>query len=233
MGSILRRCVVEARERKSAVQLRSIIGRAIFQPMERVIIPIYFDYASTLCYIAWRIVSELEAEMGFESLWKGVPISIRDFKARAGNSLGEREFQKVAMVAAETGIAVAPPKVWINSDAALMGAELAREAKVFPAYHAGVFRAAFDEQLDISDRETLAGIAHGAGMDRDLFIAEIKTERMASRIADNKREADEQSALGYPTFLLGEFPLIGIQPKETMRLIFARYIRQREENPGN
>ena len=201
--------------------------------MERVVIPIYFDYASTLCYIAWRIVSELEVEMGFESLWKGVPISIRDFKARAGNELGPREHQKVIMVAAETGIRVAPPATWINSDAALMGAELAREARAFPAYHAAVFRGAFDESRDISDRDVLADIAQDAGMDRERFLEDLRTERAASRIADNKREADEQSALGYPTFLLGEFPLIGIQPKETMRMIFARYIRQREENPGN
>ena len=201
--------------------------------MERIIIPIYFDYASTLCYIAWRIVSELEAEMGFESLWKGVPISIRDFKARAGLELGPRELQKVVMVAAETGIRVTPPKIWINSDAALMGAELAREANVFPAYHAAVFRGAFDEGLDISNRNVLADIAHRAGMDSARFLEDLQTERMASRIADNKREADEQAALGYPTFILGEFPLIGIQPKETMRMIIARYMRQREENPGN
>jgi predicted DsbA family dithiol-disulfide isomerase len=202
-------------------------------PVERVVIPIYFDYASTLCYIAWRIVSELESELGFEALWKGVPISLRDFKARAGGELGPREYQKVIMVAAETGIRVTPPKTWINSDAALMGAELAREAKVFPAYHNAVFHGAFDGGLDISSREVLADIAHRAGMDRDRFLADLQSERMASRIADNKREADEQAALGYPTFILGEFPLIGIQPKETMRLIFARYIRQREENPGN
>ena len=201
--------------------------------MERVIIPIYFDYASTLCYIAWRIVSELEAELGFEPLWKGVPISIRDFKARAGNQLGPREYQKVIMVSAETGIRVRPPKQWINSDAALMGAELAREAKVFPAYHGAVFRGVFDDGLDISSHEVLADIAQGAGMDRAQFLADLQSERMASRIADNKREADGQSALGYPTFILGEFPLIGIQPKETMRLIIARYMRQREENPGN
>jgi predicted DsbA family dithiol-disulfide isomerase len=201
--------------------------------MERVIIPIYFDYASTLCYIAWRIVSELESELGFEALWKGVPISIRDFKARAGRELGPREYQKVIMVAAETGIRVTPPKNWINSDAALMGAELAREAKAFPAYHAAVFRGAFDEGLDIANREVLADIAHRAGMDREGFLADLQSERMAPRIADNKREADGQSALGYPTFILGEFPLIGIQPIDTMRLIFSRYIRQRAENPGN
>ena len=201
--------------------------------MERVIIPVYFDYASTLCYIAWRIVGELESELGFEALWKGVPISLRDFKARAGGELGPRELQKVMMVAAETGIRVTPPKLWINSDAALMGAELAREAKVFPAYHNAVFRGAFDEARDISSRDVLGEIAHRVGMDRERFIADLQSERMASRIADNKREADEQAALGYPTFILGEFPLIGIQPKETMRMIFARYIKQREENPGN
>ncbi len=49
--------------------------------MPRVVVPIYFDYASTLCYIAWRIVRQLEAEPEFallRTLWKGVPITARD-----------------------------------------------------------------------------------------------------------------------------------------------------------
>jgi predicted DsbA family dithiol-disulfide isomerase len=201
--------------------------------MERVIIPIYFDYASTLCYIAWKIVSELESELGFEALWKGVPISLRDFKARAGRDIGAREYQKVIMTAAETGIQVAPPKSWINSDDALMGAELAREAQVFPRYHAAVFRGAFEDGLDISRREVIADVAERAGMDRENFLADLQSERMAPRLSENKREADNLSALGYPTFVLGEFPLTGIQPIETMRLLFSRYIRQRAANPGN
>lgn len=201
--------------------------------MERVIIPIYFDYASTLCYIAWKIVSELESELGFEALWKGVPISLRDFKARAGRDIGSREYQKVIMTAAETGIQVTPPKSWINSDDALMGAELAREASVFPRYHAAVFRGAFEGGVDISRREVIADIAADLGMDRARFLADLQSERMAPRLSENKREADNLSALGYPTFVLGEFPLTGIQPIETMRLLFARYIRQRAANPGH
>jgi predicted DsbA family dithiol-disulfide isomerase len=201
--------------------------------MERVIIPVYFDYASTLCYIAWRIVRELESELGFDALWKGVPISLRDFKASAGRGLGPREYQKVMMVAAETGIAVTPPAKWTNSDAALQGAELAREAGAFPAYHAAVFRAVFEEGVDIADRAVLGEIAERAGIDRAPFLADLESERMAPRIAANKREADSLSALGYPTFMLGEFPLTGIQPIGTMRLLFSRYLRQRAENPGN
>jgi hypothetical protein len=41
----------------------------------------------------------------------------------------------------------------------------------------------------------------------------------------------EFSALGYPTFILGDFPMIGIQPIESMRLLLGRFIRQRTEEP--
>src|SRR5260370_12248275 len=118
--------------------------------MARVRIPIYFDSASTLCYIAWRIVRELESELGFEALWKGVPIATRDFRAKPGRALGDLERQKVLMVAAETGIMVAPPPTWIDSSAALQGSELARDAGVFPAYDDGVFRAPFEHATPIS-----------------------------------------------------------------------------------
>src|SRR5208337_3969883 len=92
-------------------QLQEMPERAIIElsNMSRLRIPIYFDYASTLCYIAWRIVTPLEDELGFEALWKGVPIAARDFRTKPGRVLSERERQKVLFVAAETGVRVAPP----------------------------------------------------------------------------------------------------------------------------
>jgi len=199
--------------------------------MSRIRIPIYFDYASTLCYIAWRIVTELEDELGFDALWKGVPIAMRDFRFKPGRVLGERERQKVLFVAAETGIRVAPPPRWIDSMPALQGSEIARDAGVFAAYHDAVFRAAFDEGKDIADRGILDAIAEHAGIDRSKFRAALDSGAMAVRIAGHKREADEFSALGYPAFILGDFPMIGIQPIESMRLLLARFIRLRAEEP--
>ena len=214
-------------------QLRQMLERAIIEVsnMSRVRIPIYFDYASTLCYIAWRIVSPLEAELGFEALWKGVPIAMRDFRAKPGRVLGERERQKVLFVAAETGIRVAPPPAWIDSTAALQGSEIARDAGVFATYHDAVFRAAFDEGADIADRAVLEEIAERAGIDRSKFRAALDSDAMSARLTEHKREADEFSALGYPTFILGDFPMIGIQPIESMRLLLGRFIRQRAEEP--
>jgi len=214
-------------------QLRQVLERAIIEVsnMSRLRIPIYFDYASTLCYIAWRIVTPLEDELGFEALWKGVPIATRDFRAKPGRILGERERQKVLFVAAETGVRVAPPSSWIDSIPALQGSEIARDAGAFRAYHDAVFRAAFDDGADIADRKVLDAIAERAGIDRSKFRATLDSGAMSARLDEHKREADEFSALGYPTFILGDFPMIGIQPIESMRLLLGRFIRQRSGEP--
>src|SRR3984957_10653130 len=147
--------------------------------MSRLRIPIYFDYASTLCYIAWRIVTPLEDELGFEALWEGIPIATRDFRAKPGRVLAERERQKGLFVAAATGVRVAPPSSWIDSIPALQGSEVARDAGVFRAYHDAVFRAAFDDGADIADANVLDAIAERAGLDRLKFRAALDSGAMA------------------------------------------------------
>jgi predicted DsbA family dithiol-disulfide isomerase len=199
--------------------------------MGRTVIPIYFDYASTLCYVAWRIVRELEREIGFEALWKGVPIAQRDRSSRPGTALGPTERMKIATVVAETGVQVVAPERWIDSEAALIGSELAREGNAFAPYHEATFRAAFEDRRDIANLDVLSEIAAAAGMNRDDFREDVLNNRMAARITHNKHEADRFSALGYPTFLLGEFPLIGIQPKKTMQMLLERFIEQRSKEP--
>jgi predicted DsbA family dithiol-disulfide isomerase len=199
--------------------------------MARIVIPIYFDYASTLCYVAWRIVGELRLELEFEPLWKGVPIRWRNHASRPGNALGAVERAKIATVIAETGVKVTPPECWIDSETALMGSELARQAGVFELFHDSVFRGVFELGLDISDPDRLVEIAVMAGMNGKAFRQGIQGRLTASCLIENKNEADRFSALGYPTFMLGEFPLIGIQPKETMRLLLARFLSQRRNAP--
>ncbi|MBV8054134.1 MAG: DsbA family protein [Deltaproteobacteria bacterium] len=199
--------------------------------MPKTIIPIYFDYASTLCYVAWRIVSELRLELEFEPLWKGIPIRWRNHANRPGNALGAVELAKISTVIAETGVRVTPPECWIDSEAALIGSELARQAGAFELFHDSVFRGAFELRLDISNPDRLAEIAAEAGMDSEGFRQGIQERLTASCLIENKNEADRFSALGYPTFMLGEFPLVGIQPKETMHMLLARFLSQRRSAP--
>jgi predicted DsbA family dithiol-disulfide isomerase len=199
--------------------------------MAKTVIPIYFDYASTLCYVAWRIVSQLERELDFTALWKGVPIALRNYRTRPGLPLGPLELGRIRNVAAETGIAVEPPARWLDTDKALQGSELAREAGAFAAYHDAVFPAAFEQRADIGNLDLLSAIAARAGLDRARFRDDLERGRMAARIAANKAEADRFSALGYPSFILGDFPLTGIQPIESMRMLLARFLERRAAEP--
>jgi predicted DsbA family dithiol-disulfide isomerase len=199
--------------------------------MPKIVIPIYFDYASTLCYIAWRIVGQLECELDFTALWKGVPIALRNYRTRPGMPLGPLELVKIRNVTAETGVAVDPPARWLDSGKALQGSELAREAGAFAPYHDAVFRAAFEHRADIGDLDVLSAIATRAGLEPARFRDEVERGRMAALLAANKNEADRFSALGYPSFILGDFPLTGIQPIESMRMLLARFIERRAAEP--
>lgn len=77
----------------------------------------------------------------------------------------------------------------------------------------------------------LSAIAARAGLQSAHFRDGVERGRMAGRIAANKIEADRFSALGYPSFILGDFPLTGIQPIETMRMLLARFIERRAAEP--
>jgi predicted DsbA family dithiol-disulfide isomerase len=115
---------------------------------------------------------------------------------------------------------VAPPARWINSERALIGSDMARAAGGFPAYHAGVFRAAY-ENRDISDLAILGSIAAAAGLDEERFREDLATAEMPDRITANRVKADGLSLRVVQHSFSGIFPRIGIQPKETMRMLFA------------
>ncbi len=56
--------------------------------MSHVIVPIYYDYASSLCYVAKKVMAQLDGQLEIELLWKGVQISRRHQGFQAGK-IGE------------------------------------------------------------------------------------------------------------------------------------------------
>lgn len=207
-------------------------GEEARQACRAAVVPIYFDYGSALCYIAWRIVSALEDELGFTALWKGVPLAARDCRVKPGAPIDAAQQAKVLRVSCETGVAVRPLLSWPDSAAALEGLELARAAGRAGSYHAAVFRAAFEQRADIANSGLLTQLAQRCAMDGSDFAAALDAHLMAAKLEENRREAERFSALGYPAFLLGEFTLIGVQSIDTMRAVLGRFIRQRAAQPS-
>jgi predicted DsbA family dithiol-disulfide isomerase len=194
--------------------------------MANVIIPIYYDYASSLCYVAKKVMEQLEGQLEIALLWKGVQISRRHQGWKNGEMIGDEARGKIFRVAQETGVALRVPERWLDSAYALEGAGFAREQGKFAEYHDTVFAAVFEEGKDIGDLLTLLSVAERIGLPAAGLEQALKAGTFAARVKETEAEAATFGIVGYPTFMLGEFPLTGIQPTETMRLLIQRYIDQ-------
>ena len=60
--------------------------------MSQVIVPIYYDYASSLCYVAKNIMEQLDDQLEIELLWKGVQISRRHQGWKNGEMIGDEAY---------------------------------------------------------------------------------------------------------------------------------------------
>jgi predicted DsbA family dithiol-disulfide isomerase len=195
--------------------------------VSKIIVPIYYDYASSLCYVAKKVMEQLHGQLDIELLWKGVQISRRHQGWKNGEMIGDEAKGKIFRVARETGVELCAPDRWLDSSYALEGAEFARAHGKFADYHDLVFAAAFEEGRDISDLPTLLALAESIGLPKQELESALQAGTFTTQVKDTEAEAATFGVVGYPTFMLGEFPLVGIQPAETMRLLIQRYVDQK------
>lgn len=197
--------------------------------MTNVIVPVYYDYASSLCYVAKKVMEQLQGKLAVELLWKGVQISRRHQGWKNGELIGDEARGKIFRVARETGVELRVPERWLDSAYALEGAEFARELGKFHDYHDAVFAAIFEGGKDVGDLPTLLEIAESVGLPTRELEQKLSAGVLTARVKASEAEATTFGVVGYPTFLLGEFPLVGIQPAETMRLLIQRYVDQKQK----
>ncbi|MFL4470017.1 2-hydroxychromene-2-carboxylate isomerase [Tateyamaria armeniaca] len=76
-----------------------------------------------------------------------------------------------------------------------------RGAQVNAMAHA-VLQAHWRDDADLSDAATLAALAEGLGHDADLLMARAGSEEVATRYAQNARDALAAQVMGSPTYLL-------------------------------
>ncbi len=197
--------------------------------MSKVLIPIYYDFASSLCYVAKKVMERLDGQLDIELLWKGVQIARRHEGWKNGEMIGAEAKGKIFRVARETDVALRVPDRWRDSAKALEGVEFAKDHNKFAEYHHTLFTAVYEEGMDIGDRATLLALVEGIGLPAAEFEQALQAGTFTERVKETEAEATTFGIVGYPTFMLGEFPLIGIQPVETMRLMIQRYIDKSRE----
>ena len=130
---------------------------------------------------------------------------------------------RIEAMADAAGIRMKSPEVLANSRLALEANEFAGECGKQEAFEERVYRAYFDEGLNIGLRGVIADLAADVGIDKGDLDAAIESNRYSMRLKNNALVARQRGVDGVPTFFLGEYPLVGAQSEDVMRRILGRY----------
>ena len=185
----------------------------------------YYDFASTLCYVAHRVFGEMRPELealGVELEW--VPLDLADLLGwPRGVEVLPVRLANAERVAAEHGIDVAPLRVWPDSRTANAAALVLARGPHEAAFRERVWSAVFEERRVLDAPGTLEACARDVGVPLD----PRRRDRARDELEFRTEVAASEDVTGVPTLMLGEFPFGGIQSRETTRLVLERWTRQR------
>ena len=193
----------------------------------------FSDFICPFCYIGFETVRRLKREFGFTIEWKGFqihpewpPAGISSAEYRHGIDPETRRtmWARIADLGKTVGLEMRSPELLANSRTALEAAEFAQECGNGEAFQERVFRAYFDEGLNIGNRNVIGELAAEVGLDRNPLSTALECGRYRAPLQENARVARERGVDGVPTFFLGDYPLVGAQSEQVMRQILQRYV---------
>lgn len=115
-------------------------------------------------------------------------------------------------LAAEAGLVMRRPPFRTNSRRALESAEYAREHGRFDDYHLALFKAYWEDNLNIGQIPVLRQVAERVGLDPDGLEAALCDGRYAQAVEADLEESRQLGITGVPAFIIGRYLVVGAQP---------------------
>jgi predicted DsbA family dithiol-disulfide isomerase len=196
-------------------------------------IEMFSDFICPFCYVGFATIRKLKPEFDLEIGWRGFQIHpewpaegmpAAEFRRELTPEARHAIWARIGEMADATGIAMRSPAILTNSRLALEAAEFAIELDKGEAFEERVYRAYFNEGLNIGQQRVLAELAAQVGIAAQAMNVALESNRYTLRLKNNAMVARQRNVDGVPTFFLGEYPLVGAQNEETMRQILGRYI---------
>jgi predicted DsbA family dithiol-disulfide isomerase len=196
--------------------------------MPQLAIPVHYDFASTICFVAHRVLETMRADLDAMEVtldWRPIDLSSITGWRRGAIVDGPRR-DNALRVASELGVAVRMPGIWLDSRRAHVVA-IALSGNTDAAWRERVWSAVFEEGRDIGAPGEVERLAADLGIDLDGLV-DLQDFSRLDALTEAAREAE---VIGVPTFHLG-FPLGGIQEPATMRLLFQRWADKQRRARG-
>jgi predicted DsbA family dithiol-disulfide isomerase len=191
---------------------------------------VYYDFASTLCYVAHRRLAALApriADLGIELAFCPLELS-RLLGYRPGSPVDEARRANAARVAAELDVPVRVPRIWPDVHRLAAAAVLAEPVGRGASWRERAFTAVFEEGIVEVDGETAVRLAREVSLELTAAALEGASESLAASC----EKAREEGVTGVPTFMLDRWPFGGIQSDDTMLAVLERFARKAAQSAG-
>lgn len=188
---------------------------------EVVSVPVYYDFASTVCYFTHRILGRLSEPLSraaVDLVWS--PIDLTSLVAWGrGDRFTEDRYRNLARLSDELKVPVGIPDHWMDSRPAMAVAISLRGSTQEASWREAVWSWVYEECRNLDESDAVRTIAASASLD----VGESWREQLQT-LDESTRAAKEAGVEGVPTFLLGVWPLgIGIHDDATMLAFLQRF----------
>nr|WP_290221255.1 DsbA family oxidoreductase [Trichocoleus desertorum] len=206
-------------------------------------IDVWSDYVCPFCYLEEPIFEQLRQEYGesVQVVWRAFelrpdPIPTLDPQGEYLRTTWDRA---VYPMAKERGVTLRLPPVQPRSRKALEAAEFARDRGCFEAMHHALFRAFFEDGLDLNNIDILLEVGASVGLDRDALHIALEAGQYTERVVSEQSLAHKLNISGVPALLIHQTDeplekvvlLSGAQPYETVRTVVER-VRHKARSLG-
>lgn len=187
---------------------------------------VYSDYICPFCYLHGEVLRELEIPEDLDVRW--VPVEIHPETPVDGRPLkfegvyAAKWNAYIATYSEEHGIPIDFPAFLPNTAQAMLATAHADARGVGRAFHDRTLAAYWREGRNIGDPAVLCDIAAESGLpgsDPRMW----QTPESQAAVAANRTAAMDDMATGFPTTMLGRFPLQGLQTPADLRMHLQRY----------
>ncbi len=199
-----------------------------------IVVPVHYDFASTLCYVAHRVMERIahrfEASpndpgrpaVDFE--WTPVDLAAL-LNWNRGGVMPDDRLANAERVARELQVPVRTPRTWLDSRRPMAAALCLDDPDREAAWRERVYTAIFEEGRCCDDPGEVESWARDLGLD----FEEDAIARGLSELELRTRSAADAMVTGVPTFMLAGWPMGGIQDDDTMVSLICRFARRARE----
>jgi predicted DsbA family dithiol-disulfide isomerase len=199
--------------------------------LEPLRVRVYYDFASSLGYVAHRVMERMADDLDeFGLVLDWTPLDLARITGwPRGVVVPDGRRANVLRVARELSVEIRMPVHFVDARPANALALAFAGTDREPAWRERVFSAIHEEGRSLEDADVLASLA------RDLDF-EIDASRNEERLAELERvslAARAEEVTGVPTFMLGGWPVGGIQEDSVMRSLLGRWAAKTRRAAAN